>query len=125
MPYQTPKTWAFGNTIQAADLQKYSSNLTWWQTNLAAVPPQASGPAGTVVLRNAHRWLAYLPDSEDDAPTLALLRDATGEYETSLETATADGKVKWFDLESLDWLVVGMTYMVTDVLFAREVASLE
>lgn len=124
MPYQTPKTWAWGDTISAAELQKYSSNLTHWQTNLPVVPPQASGPHGTVVLRNAHRWLVYLPDSEDDAPTLSLLRDSTGEYSTSLETATDDGESKWFDLQSLDWLVVGMTYMITDVHFAKEVATL-
>ena len=125
MPYQTPKTWAFGDIVGAADLQKYTNNLTWWASNLPTVPAQASGPHGQIIMRHSHRWLVYLPDSQDDAPTLTKFRDTTGEYETSLETATADGKPKWFDLQSLDWLVEGMAYTVSDVLFAREIADLE
>lgn len=125
MPYVTPKTWEAFETVENADLAPYVTNLQHWATNLPDVPPQASGPHGTVVIRHAHRWLLYLPDSEDDSPTVSLLRDTTNESITSLEGATDDGKPKWFDLDSLDQLVVGMAYMITDVHFARELATLD
>lgn len=123
MPYQTPKTWSFGDTVDAPSMQKYADNLNWFAGNLPNVPAQASGPHGRVFLRHAHRWLVYLPDSEDDAPSLTKFRDTSEDYQTTLETADDDGKAKWFDLDSLEWLVEGMAYTVTDVHFAREVAT--
>lgn len=136
MAFTNPPTWAHADPDTNLDdkLNIYSSNLTHFASAHPGLMSQMStggsefgwGESRTsYVIRRVHRWLVYLVDDADDAPTITLLREAEGgDYSETMDYDQDSTDPKYLDLEDLGWCPPGATYCVRNVLYAFE-ASLE
>ena len=120
--YQSPKHWAFEDTVQASDLQIYSDNLNHFRDNVIYLPhiahSDAMPDARTVIHLHTARWLTYMSRSDGDSPTIWLLNKRKDkQYTTSVSGSSEPVTI---DLETIPWLVKGMVYVVDDVRYAYE-----
>lgn len=121
MAYSVPKRWQHGNTVAAADLNKYSDGLNHIYAQVSKLEEfavMAFGTYGvtapgvpvelaTVVSSQVHvwRWLVYKGAGKifDNAGNSTTLPDATS------------GGTNIYDLDNVGWLSYGMTYYISGV----------
>jgi hypothetical protein len=119
MSYSTPKTWAHGDTVSAANMQKYSDGLDAIKPLFPtqkinwAQPQSLMDDAQENWIVHKARWLIYKSTGEVTHPT-----DPTTYPNVSLSDT---GGVCAFDLDAgVDWLVVGQLYRVIGCSIAYE-----
>lgn len=119
MPYVSPPTWAFGDTVPASQMQIYSDNLNFLYDQLGQ-PEGIVQPAillttsGSEIITNQFRWLIY-----DDN---GIIRDPDG-VGADVALPNPDPAFPYYDLYSIAWMFPGKTYLVIDVDNAYEVAD--
>lgn len=132
MAYTEPPAWAHGqaDTNLIAGLNIIAANLTHFATahpGLAGATCSGGGEyAGSdqttsITHRRAHRWLVYAASDNDDPVMLTLLHAAvtSKDFSMSLDIDEEEGTM-YLDLDSIDWLLPGMAYIVRNVSFAFE-----
>lgn len=114
--YVVPQQWARGDTVSAANLNKYKGALDAAHGLLGddrfvwAVRQNNTEDRG-YFLNNTWRWLHYVGTGN--------IVDAADVGEDV--TLTGSGlTVQTYDLQSVDWLTPGMLYEVKDAMFAVE-----
>lgn len=132
MAYTEPPAWAHGqaDTNLVAGLNIVAANLTHFSTahpGVAGVTCSGGGEyAGSddtrsVTHRRAHRWLIYMVEDDDDPTALTLLHaDPVEDKDFSTTLDGEEGKTMYFDLDTIDWLLPGMAYIVRNVVYAFE-----
>ena len=132
MAYSTPRWWKFGDTTTVSDFQKYKDNLVVMLpqavmgANMAqatlVTPHVTSGliteDLGRAALIHTSRWLYYLNvESSGGSAKIKPVDPSLGE-DVSLSNVTPDGG--FYDLEKIDWLMLGMIYKVEGCIIAME-----
>lgn len=114
--YAAPQQWARGDSVSAANLNKYKGALDAARGLLGderfvwAVRQNNTEDRG-YFFNNTWRWLHYIGTGN--------IVDAADVGEDV--TLTGDGlTVQTYDLQGVDWLTPGMLYEVKDVMFAVE-----
>jgi len=114
MSYSTPKQWSHGDTVAAAEMQKYSDGLDAIRTMIGeecinhAQPYSQMPDTQTYFLIHKARWLLHVSTGEIQHPTDPVTYPAVSLGDR--------GGINAFDLdEGVDWLVAGMLYKVVGV----------
>lgn len=119
MSYSTPKTWTHGDTVPAAEMQKYSDGLDAIRSLFVeekiswAIPQSMMDDTQLHYIVHKRRWLIYRSTGEIRHPT---------EPETYAAISLSDSEtINAVDVDQeVSWLTAGQLYVVVGCSIAFE-----